>query len=91
MPKVHRTTQYIVKPADPENDFPNALLGDAEGDEFDDTDALFSPGVLGCYPKIPPFPGASYYAVGYGSLVACNEREEQIAVWQGVKVGWEAD
>jgi len=90
MAKQHPSTKFIAMPADPKNGFPNALIGDPAGDEFEDTDAFFTPEVLSLYPAIPPFPGASHYGVGYGALVACDEMMEQLAVWNPDK-GWEED
>ena len=89
--KIHPSATFILKHADPALGFPDELFGDPEGDEFDDTDATFSPGVLSLYPLIPPFPGATHYAVGYGSLVACDAGDRQIGVWMGVDEGWEAE
>lgn len=91
MAKQHPSTKFISMPADPENGFPNVLIGDPAGDEFEDTDAFFTPEVLSLYPAIPPFPGASHYGVGYGALVACDELMEQLAWWSSSEKIWKED
>jgi hypothetical protein len=87
----HPSAKFIAMPADPKNGFPNALIGDPEGDEFEDTDATFLTDVLSLYPAIPPYPDASYYGVGYGALVACDELMEQLAWWDSSEKIWKED
>lgn len=86
--RVSASTAYII------SDDPSAGLrsflkrfGPDPDCEWEDTAAVFSPGVLSLHPDISPHPTASGYGVGYGTLIAVDAAGNQVAVWNGA--GWD--
>lgn len=57
------------------------------GDDFVDTELSFPPEDLAAC-GVPPFAGASTYAVGYGYLAAVGPDGRQLAWWE--KGAWHA-
>ena len=80
----HCTVAYVTGRAS--KGFQNSLIRDSQG--WEDTDALFAPGVLEFYPEIPQHSRAELYGVAYEDLVACDSLGRQIAYWDGEKRRW---
>lgn len=77
---------HLIVPS--QHGLPNTLtrVGDQE---WEDTDALFAPEVLGLYPDVPWCPGAASYTVAYGELVALDSHDNQVGVYNPDAQAWD--